>query len=163
MTEPSMQGTAGTRPETPTAEALIETAFKILHELLRIYGFEADDEDEDGPEKDYRINVNRDDDAILALDINANQPLRGILIGHRSSNVAAMEKILINSLFQRLHLGSGQRLGRAILLSVNGTRLDTRRENGDEERPPSRGERSSAGVVTVIVSPGVEVRTRVAR
>lgn len=162
MTEPSVQETPF---ETPTTKAFLEMAFAILHELLGIYGFKADDDEEDSPERDYRINVNRNDDAVLALDIDANQPLRGILIGNRSSNVAAMERILINSLFQRLHLGKGQKLGRVVLLSVNGTRLDTRRENGrgdcsedGKDRPTNK--RPS---VVVLVPEGVDVITRPAR
>jgi len=164
MTEPDTREPEGTQPESPDIDALVEMSFTILSELLKVYGLEEDGLGKDGTEKDYKIEVNRED-TVLALDINAYVSIRGILIGRGGSNVLALERILISALYRRLHLEGGQRLGRTIRLSVNGTRPDTRRANGDEERP-TRGERSSAGqrpVVIVTFPPDVEVLTRVAR
>lgn len=147
MTEPTE-----TRPESPSLEALIDMSFTLLAELLKVYGLE---EDDDEVEHDYSINVNREV-PILVLDINAKQEIRSTLFGHRGANVLAMERILIGALYRRLGLKDGQRLDRAVQLSVNGKRPDTRREDG--ERPDTRGERSSAGVVTIILPPGVKLR-----
>lgn len=151
MTEPGTQEPTGTPLAPPAIETLTQTAFAIISNLLGAYGFREDAPDGAGGDGDYRIVVNRED-SVLALDIDANAPIRGLLIGRRGSNVLALERILISALFRRLCPEKGQKLGRTIRLSVNGTRPDAKRENGDEERPAEKK------VVTVIVPLGVELR-----
>lgn len=133
----------------PTIDELHKVALEVLRHILRAYGFE---EDKGPPEKederDYKVEVIKGDH-LLSLDIDANEDLRGILIGKGCATVMAMERILIGALHRRLNLKKDQRLGRAIRLSVNDVRLDSKRGNGDEERK----------VVTIIAPPGVEVRT----
>jgi len=164
MTEPSALKTAEIPlPFTPPPfEILTRTAFAIISDLLKAYGFREDAPDGEGGEQDFRINVNRED-FILALDIDANLPIRGILIGRRGSNVLALERILISALFRRLCPEKGQKLGRTIRLSVNGTRPDTKRENEDEEQPAVRRESLPAGkrpAVVVLTPPDVDVIIR---
>lgn len=143
-------GTARASSEQPTRETILETSCRIVSELLKTYGLE---EDEDGAEKNYRIGVNRDDDACLALDIDAEETVRGVLIGRRGMNLLALERILLSSLHRRLGLGKNQRLGRRVFLSVNGYRPTMRRENGEDEQPAEKK------VITIIVPQGVELRT----
>jgi hypothetical protein len=160
MTEPAREPDG-----TPTLE---ETALDILRQILKAYGLQEDEEGEEGKkgeEHDYRIRV-IDGDHVITLDIDADEEIRGILIGKEDSNLQAMQRIFIGAMHRRLGHDQGpHKFERFVRLAVNGKLPEMRRENGDRKRTDDeRRRRPSNGTPVVVITypPGVEIRTRVA-